>query len=240
MLTKWAALFAGVTNCCAAAIVVGMAMPGYHRVLLPEAYGMAEVVPRVWTDAPARAEELVALVEASRAEVASFFADAPPQPTVVLCTTRVCARAFGIGGNGLSVADMAVLVSPGGLTAGTLTHEMAHSRLHRNMGLRNIFRQPFPTWFDEGLATHVANHPRWPGPVGVDARRRVREVTRHWQLRAAFDEIGVGLTYRAAAAEVAAIETLIGRQGLLDLVARADAGERFQVVLNNLMLEAGN
>ncbi|MEO1579923.1 MAG: hypothetical protein AAFS05_14725, partial [Pseudomonadota bacterium] len=83
----------------------------------------------------------------------------------------------------------------------------------------------------EGLATHVADHPRWNGEVTQAHRARVRQVQRFWQLREAFRDLGVGRTYRAAAAEVAAIEAQAGRAGLLELIARAEDGERFQDVL---------
>lgn len=132
------------------------------------------------------------------------------------------------------MADNLILVSPGGLTLGTLTHEMTHARLHREMGPRNLVRQPYPTWFDEGLATHVADHPRWNGMVTPAHRTLVREVRRFWQLRDAFRTLGVGRTYRAAKAEVAAIEVRLGREGLLELIARAEAGERFADVLAEL------
>lgn len=216
-----------ITNGIIAAFVVGAALPGTHRVVFPEAYGLTEVSPRVWTDAPARAAELQALVKAAHAKVANFFDGPIRQPTLILCTTRNCARTFGIGGNGLSIPHVGVMVSPGGLTLGTLTHEMTHFRLHRSLGLRNIFNQPFPTWFDEGLATHVANHPIRPGNVTPAARERVRKVQRFWQWDDAYRELGVGRAYSAAAAEVARIEARSGRSGLLELIARADAGEDF-------------
>ena len=234
-LRKFARSFSFLVNAALATLVVGAALPGTHRVITPQAYGLSEIAPRVWSDAPERSTEMLQLVASARAQVSDFFNDAPPSPTLILCTSPRCARVFGIGGNGLSIADMAVMVSPGGLTRGTLTHEMTHSRLHRSMGLGNIIRQPFPTWFDEGLATHVANHPRWSGQITASARQRVKEVERFWQLRPAFRVLGVGRTYRAAAAEVADIERRIGRAGLLQLIARAEAGEDFERVLTSLL-----
>ncbi|MEO1153260.1 MAG: hypothetical protein AAFV31_19035 [Pseudomonadota bacterium] len=230
-MRRLARLFAFLTNALFAALVVGAALPGPHRILAPTAYSLTEIAPQVWTDAPGRSAELLGLTETARARVTAFFGDTPPRATLVLCSTRACADAFGIGGNGLSVADNLILVSPGGLTRGTLTHEMTHSRLHRSMGPRNVIRQPYPTWFDEGLATHVADHPKWNGTVAPTHRARVREVRRFWQLGHAFQELGVGRTYRAAAAEVAAIEARAGRAGLLELIARAEQVERFADVL---------
>jgi len=230
-----ARLFSFLTNSIFAAFVVGAALPGTHRFVWPEAYGLVEIAPHVWTDRPGRGTELLGLVAEARARVEGFFDDTAPRPVLVLCATRTCARDFGVGGNGLSISDMVVMAAPGGLTVGTLSHEMTHSRLHRAMGPRNLVRQPYPTWFDEGLATHVANHPRGGGVVTPAARVRVREVERFWQLDEAFAALGVGRTYGAAAAEVAAIERAVGRAGLLEVIARAEAGERFHRVLAEVL-----
>lgn len=235
MIRRFARTFSLLVNLGLFALAVAAALPGTHRVIFPASYGMTEVSDRVWTDAPARASELRSLANQARNRVRSFFGDEPPRPTLILCTTRACARNFGIGGNGLSIADMVVMVSPGGLTLGTLTHEMTHSRLHRNMGPRNIVAQPFPTWFDEGLATHVASHPNWQGAITPAARDRVLEVDHFWQWDTAYRELGVGRAYAAAAAEVASIEARVGRDGLLELIARADGGESFDTVLVELL-----
>ena len=231
MIRRLANAFAFLTNATLLALALGTVIPGTHRVLYPETAGLIKIAPRVWTDAPARSADLLTLARTARQNVADFFGDAPPDPTLVLCTTRDCARAFGIGGNGLSIADLAVMVAPGGVTIGTLTHEMTHSRLHRTMGPRNLIRQPFPTWFDEGLATHVANHPRWSGTIIPAHAAHIRQVRRFWQWDDAMRVLGVGRAYRTAAAEVARIEAVAGREGLLDLIRRAEAGEDFDTLL---------
>ncbi len=227
--------FSLLTNGFLALLVIGAALPGTHRVLAPGSYGLAEISDRVWTDTPSRAKEFLDLTGAARDRVSAFFGGHPPDPTLVLCATTHCAASFGIGGNGLSVADMAVLIGPGGLTPGTLTHELTHSRLHRSMGLRNLVKQPYPTWFDEGLATHVANHPNWQGNVTPVSRQRIREVRRFWDWDDAYDDLGVGRAYASAAAEVASIEAQVGRKGLLELIDRAEAGESFETVLIELL-----
>lgn len=235
MIRRAARTFSLLFNLGLFLLVVAAARPGPHRVIFAESYGMTEISDRVWTDAPGQAEDLRSLANQSRNRVRQFFGDEPPKPTLVLCTTQSCADTFGIGGNGLSIADMTVMVSPGGLTLGTLTHEMTHSRLHRSMGLRNLVAQPYPTWFDEGLATHVAGHPDWRGTVTDASRARVREVTRFWQWDDAYRELGVGRAYASAAAEVAGIEARAGREGLRDLIARAESGEPFDRVLIDVM-----
>ena len=235
LLSRLARGFSFLVNSLFALLVIGVLVPGPHRVVVPDAFGLTEIAPHVWTDAPDRGRELITLSDRARARVADFFGDAPPSPTLVLCATRACARTFGVRGNGLSIAFVAVMVSPGGLSIGTLTHEMTHSRLHRSMGPRNLVKKPFPTWFDEGLATHVANHPRWPGQITPAARQRIKQVQNFWQLDDAFRALGVGRTYRAAAAEVAEIERRAGHDGLLELIARADAGEDFDKVLSEVL-----
>lgn len=236
MIRRLARSFSLLSNLGLFLLVLAAALPGTHRVIFPASFGLTEISDRVWTDAPARADELRALANQARNTVRRFFADEPPKPTLILCTTRRCAREFGIGGNGLSIADMTVMVSPGGLTLGTLTHEMTHSRLHRRMGLRNLVQQPYPTWFDEGLATHVAGHPIGGEPVTAASRQRVRDVERFWQWDDAYRELGVGRAYGSAAAEIATIERTAGRAGLLELIRRAEAGEDFNAVLNEITL----
>ena len=234
-MIKWFANgFSLLTNGALIALVLGAALPGTHRVIYPEAAGLTEISPHVWTDAPGRADDLRSLANTARARVRDFFGDIPPKPMLIRCTTPACAQDFGIDGNGLSIPRVAVMVSPGGLTTGTLTHEMTHFRLHRAMGLRNILNQPYPTWFDEGLATHVANHPNWRGEITDAARDRVREAQRFWQWDDAYRALGVGQAYGAAAAEVARIEARAGRDGLLELIARAEAGEDFDDLAREL------
>lgn len=235
MMRRPASTFALLFNILIAVLVVGAVVPGTHRVVMPAAYGLTEVSPRVWTDAPGRKDELLGLANRARKRVFDFFGDNPPRPTLILCTTKSCAQEFGIRGNGLSIAYVAVMVSPGGLTLGTLSHEMTHSRLHRSMGLRNIVQQPYPTWFDEGLATHVADHPRWDGAITAQHRQRIREVRRFWEWDDAYRALGVGRAYRTAAAEVGDIEAQIGRSGLLELIKRAEQGESFDKTLTNLL-----
>ena len=231
-----ARIFSFLCNVFLAALVVILVVPSPYRVIWPEAFGLREVAPRVWTDQAGNAGDLVSLVNGARVRVSGYFGDTPPAPTVILCTTQDCARTFGIGGNGLSMADMVVMVAPGGLTIGTLSHEMTHSRLHREMDLGNLVRQPFPTWFDEGLATHVANHPRGGGRVTQASRARVRQVTRFWELDDAFRALGVGRTYGSAAAEVADMEAKIGRNAFVRMIRRVEAGESFDSVFAGLLL----
>ena len=230
-----ASFFSFVVNGLFAAICLSAAWPGPHRVVCPECYGLSEVAPRIWTDRPGRGAEFRDLVATSRARVAAFFASDASTPLVVICASKRCARDFGIRGNGLSIADLIVMVAPGGANIGTLTHEMTHSRLHRSMGLRNLIDHPYPTWFDEGLATHVADHPRWNGRVSERARQRVREARHIWHWRGTMEALGVGRAYHAAAAEVARIEGVAGRSGLLELIARAEAGEDFEAVEAEVM-----
>ncbi|MGR3513961.1 MAG: hypothetical protein ACU0GG_14480 [Paracoccaceae bacterium] len=237
MIGRLAQTFSLLCNLGLAVLVLAAAVPGTHRVLFPGSFGLTEISDRVWTDAPERADELKSLANQARNTVRRFFGDDPPKPTLILCSTAACASTFGIRGNGLSIADLTVMVSPGGLTLGTLTHEMTHNRLHRRMGWRDIVQQPFPTWFDEGLATHVAQHPNWRGAISPAARQRVRDVTRFWQWDDAYRELGVGRAYASAAAEVASIEARLGREGLLELIRRAEAGERFDQVLVTMLTQ---
>ena len=232
-----ARLFSGVTIALLIALVIGSVRPGPHRAISPSSFGLTEIAPKIWTDAPERAEQLRGMVDQARATVADFFGDTPPEPRVILCTKHSCAREFGVRGNGLSVARFAVVVSPGGLTRGTLTHEFTHARLHRRLGPSNLVRQPFPTWFDEGLATHVAQHPLIAGAVSQQERDRVREVEHFWQWDDAYRALGVGRAYKSAAAEVEQIEAILGRQAFLRFIENIEAGEDFDTALSSIKIK---
>lgn len=227
-----AAGFSFLINAIFAALVLGAAIPGPQRAVCPGCYGLSDIAPGVWTDAPGERARLLALRTEAETSVADFFGTPPPRLTTILCTTRGCAKAFGIGGNGLSVPRLAILVSPGGLTPGTLSHELTHAHLHRTRTLSDILRPPFPTWFDEGLATNVANHPRWSGAVSQTDRARVRATRHFWQWDDTMRALGPGPAYRAAADEVAGLEARLGHAGLLDLIRRAEAGEDFDALLS--------
>ncbi|MEM8802363.1 MAG: hypothetical protein AAGF55_07490 [Pseudomonadota bacterium] len=232
MTTALARFFSGVTIALLIALIIGSVRPGPHRAMSPTSFGLTKIAPNIWTDAPEKAEQLRDLVRASRTNVANYFGDTPPESRVILCATKTCARDFGVRGNGLSVPRFAVLVSPGGLTLGTLTHEFTHARLHRRLGPRNLVRQPFPTWFDEGLATHVAQHPLVPGAPSQQARDRVRKVEHVWQWDDAYRSLGVGVAYTAAATEVAEIEAILGKQAFLRFIEDIEAGSDFDAALD--------
>ncbi|MFD1156598.1 hypothetical protein [Roseovarius aestuarii] len=58
---------------------------------------------------------------------------------------------------------------------------------------------------------------------------------RTWHWGKAYREVGVRRAYGAAAAEVESIEHQVGRTGLMELIARAEAGEDFNAVLADLL-----
>ncbi|NNL18708.1 MAG: hypothetical protein HKP37_08220, partial [Boseongicola sp.] len=82
-----ARLFSFVSSTIFMALVVGVAVPGTHRFLWPEAYGLTEIAPNVWTDRPERAGDYLELAESAQGRVERFFGDTAPRGVLVLCAS---------------------------------------------------------------------------------------------------------------------------------------------------------
>ena len=75
-------IFSFLSNAVVVALLIGVALPGSHRFVWPEAYGLVEIAPHVWTDVPERAGAYLDLVEAARGRVDAFFGDVAPRGVV--------------------------------------------------------------------------------------------------------------------------------------------------------------
>lgn len=211
----------------AAAVVAAVVIPGPQRAFFPATFGLTKIAPQVWTDSPARSEELISLVETAEIRVAGFFPDAAPRARMILCTSRDCQQIFGIPGRAITLADLAVVIAPDGVNARTLLHERIHVELHARMGPLDAIAPRFPSWFNEGLATHLSGTPVVRRPT--DARDadwiKVADTPLAWR------KMRRGRTaneyYAASARLVEEIEDRIGRVGLLALVERVTNGADF-------------
>ena len=100
-----------------------------------------------------------------------FFRRPVPKPTVLICTTERCYRhAEGKGGvaKALSWSTRLLLVSPRGLGATIISHELTHIEFRNILGITSYAQ--VPSWFDEGLAVYVSNDLRYLKPPGTKDR----------------------------------------------------------------------
>ena len=213
------ALVAGVT----AAVVV----PGPQRAFFPGTFGLTEIAPNVWTDAPERAEVLSAMVIAAEATSAQAFSSPARRPRTVLCATQNCRAAFGIPGRAITLADLAIVVAPDGLNPRTLLHERIHVELHALMGPLDAISPRFPSWFNEGLATHLSGTPAVRRPSNARDADWIRVAGTPLAWRQMRKEHQPAEYYAAAARLVEEIDRLGGREGLIALIERVTSGADF-------------
>lgn len=209
------------------ALGIYIEVPGIYRVLTPKAFGMTEIAPRIFIDDPREGPEVLSLLRKARTDSAGFFGSVDVDPRTVICTTRQCAETFAIETLGLAVGYHLVLIAPRGVNIRTLTHERAHIDLHAKMGLLNLARRPYPYWFDEGLASHVAGDNRLSRPANPRDADWVRAAQRLSQWNRLSISRSPQQVYGAAARLVEEIEDSRGRGGLKNLIEDVAGGADF-------------
>jgi hypothetical protein len=204
--------------------------PGPWRALTPAAFGLTEVGPRVYSDAPAQGRAIMALIERSRNRAEALFGPGGWQPTYVVCTAAPCTRTFGFDAAGLTIGYHLVLIAPSGLNDEVMLHERIHVALHRRMGPIDLVFPRFPNWFDEGLATLWSRPPRVRGRGDPQAAAWVREGATWASWQRLTTERPVDDVYNAAALLVGDLQDRIGRGGILDLIGKVAAGGDFDAL----------
>jgi hypothetical protein len=139
-------------------------------------------------------------------------------PLVLFCRTAACKMAFGAPARAADAEDLGfasaqvvledgsrapsavVVTGPVSGTAPILTHELVHAEMKAWVAYDAL-----PTWFNEGVATFIANEPRCDAglyaPIGLDVMRLTTKAAweRHLQTTGKTRE-----TYCAARREVQA------------------------------------
>jgi hypothetical protein len=195
--------------------------------VVPEAFGLTQIAPGVFSDRREAGQRALALAKAAKARSARFFGDVGPDPRLILCTTQACRETFRIQGRGLTLGYVVVLIAPSGLTEATLLHERIHVDLHYAMGITGGVRAIFPSWFNEGLATYLSGTPRVARPVDPRNADWIAKVRTPLDWRRMRKSRRPEEYYAASARLVQEIEERVGRDGLQALVRRVAAGADF-------------
>jgi len=133
------------------------------RMWFPKVSGMDEVDPQLYVEPVMSVEqrqEVQRQINIARAAVETFYGDITTTPYFVACLTTECDDRFGsYGQRAAAYGDLAIRLSPKGLSAPLIAHEWSHVELYRRAGGWWHARK-IPRWFDEGVAVVVANEPR--------------------------------------------------------------------------------
>lgn len=129
--------------------------------ICPECFGLRQTAPGLFLDEPAMTRRALILREAAARRVAAALPGADTRAVLLICRTAECdARIAGPSPTRRTLAVAYgwtfVRVTPAGLTEDVLTHELVHIALHRRIGMMALATGKLPAWWNEGLATIVA------------------------------------------------------------------------------------
>ena len=220
---------------CGAGVIV-LVYPQLTRCYLVAWSDFEEISPNLYVSPDMPQHQRVAVMsmkEAGQAAVAEWFGEFTARVAVIASPDKAKVKPFGTTaqGTGLAHSDpftTHIVLGPNGLNTDVLTHELAHAQLRKQVGPVWL-RAPYPRWFDEGLATQFDNRPEI-------SEETWRELTGDGTKVPANEELFVDyregwnwqVHYGTARFEVGRWLGIVGREGLLELLAALDSGETFE------------
>ena len=220
-------------------IVCAMASSGCNqlrtaKLFAPTWFGFVQIGQQVYVDEPMPASQRVAVVEAireARHRVSTFFGGSTATPAIFVCSTDECFESKG----GVSVRAKAfgskmILVSPRGLDAVIISHELTHVELSSRVGDYRS-KRAFPAWFHEGLAVLVSQDPRYSDErwlrLTADGRDAPKLETLGFGRKVPWSEYNWELSYGTARRAVGEWYACAGRDGLLRVIAQVRVDGQF-------------
>ncbi len=222
------------------------AIPGPQRAFAPSLFGLTEIAPNIFTDAPDQAADWLSIYERANDRDRQFFGELLAAPRYILCTTMTCERTFGKRGNvaqtyGWSYIHIPPLALQNPKIGEILmAHERVHAELVYRWGASALWDKKIPSWFNEGLATLISLDFRVESfyadfPAYSSAQRRAVKSARYfWDWGTVVGTLGWHDAYGAAAENVKILQARIGDEGLRALIARSLNGEDFDEVMIQL------
>lgn len=156
-----------------------LAFPAAAATICPRCYGLVPLQEDVYGERGLSEEQrttVVAAVADGTRLVEQFYGRRISSPVILVCLTAECYDRIGGGGErGRAVLDRAVHLSPRGVDAVIIAHELSHIEFHRRLGPA---REGVPQWFDEGAGRTGLRRPATsvtrqrgrpvPAPSGTD------------------------------------------------------------------------
>jgi len=217
---------------------------------MPADAGMRPLGDKVYIDPSIPDEQAtahLAMLEAARQRVMTFYGDLQSRPNIVFCGSNECFRQFGAFGLGFTDGANIVL-SPEGQSVTIIAHELAHVELCARLGGFPKVLKAVPQWFDEGQAVmvsmaeefsdHAWRHATEDGSKApdLDALTSMDE----WMRVTGARGENMQLTYGTARREVGRWFGHCGCPGLLALIRALQEGEPFAQAYARIEAEAGH
>ena len=214
--------------------VAALAASGPQQAWFPRLNGWSKIATGIYTDAPDRAAEFVALVEASQAPVEDFFGQVVLPKRIVLCGSERCARRLIRGARlprGLAYGRALIIIAPDGLGEMIIAHELVHATFAKVAGRR------VPTWFNEGLASYLSNDTRLSS-ADQEALLRIKAAQRSRDWNRLVPNLGWQIAYGGARDLVAELFDRHVQDALRRLVFesrdREDFSNRYEALVADL------
>lgn len=242
-----------LTTVLAASALNGCSLLQAGKLIAPSHFGMESIAPNLYLEVGADDTSKAALVESmehARQAVRQTYGSVVSQPVVHGCLSENCYTEFG-GGHG-SIAKIygnQILLSPRGCNWHFLAHEWSHAELRA----RETFNAwlDMPQWFDDGVAIAVSAAPEhseshWQSLIAANTPRptpaELHSLKSLSQWLAAVHKYGedgnaerkqrgepeIRPVYSAAGHELRFWLAKVGTTGLLNLIARMNAGQDFE------------
>ena len=206
------------------------------KLLAPDWFGFSKIDRDVYVDnqmPDEQRQEFARTLNLARGRVAGFFGGIEGGARVFACATEACFVSHGGVGaeKGKAYGEFMLLLSPRGLDAVIVSHELTHIELSHRVGTIRTWRA-IPSWFQEGLAVFVSEDPRYTENAWLKATDDGRNAP---ALNAIGAMLGKGdwqLSYGTARRKVGNWYRRAGRPGLEMLIAQVKAGNDFDSTFN--------
>lgn len=219
---------------------LGWAQPTLAALVCPRCFGFERLSGDLFVEGTMSPEQRAglrsAVAEAER-RVLGIYGEVHSSPIVLACGTETCwHRLGGRSARGGALGTSGLRLSPRGLNPVIIAHELSHIELHHRIGLWRFARGAVPAWFDEGFAVIVSDDDRYLLPAAAGDRCRAEPDTtlptsqREWPRRAGADHT---LYARAACRVSRWMARNGGSEGILTLLDRVRAGDRFDALVSD-------
>jgi len=216
-----------------AILVAGCGKIQTAKLFAPTWFGFVEISEGVFVDESMPSAQRAGLLDTlhtAKGRVSTFFGRLKGKPNIFACSTEECfVSNGGITARGNAFGSSMVLLSPRGLDAVTLSHELTHVELSSRVGDFQTWRA-IPPWFDEGLAVLVSQDPRYVAERWLRATENGRRAPQLMSLGDAVPWRNWQMSYGTARHAVGEWYSRVGSKGLLFLIRELKKGKDFDAV----------
>ncbi|MDX8481912.1 hypothetical protein RFN28_26115 [Mesorhizobium sp. VK24D] len=211
------------------------AYPMAAAIACPSCLGFKKPSGQVYAEDGMAAQQQAAVLQTiamARDWLRQFYGTTGSDPEIFVCGDDDCYRKIGGGkSHGMALLNLALFLSPEGMTATIASHEMSHIELHTRIGLIKTFRRDVPQWFDEGVAVLVSDDGRYLRPKSSPDRCLVEPDGALPTTRSAWIESAASTNlYAKAACRVSRwIASRGGSPAVTRLLQNIVAGESFEM-----------